>query len=192
MLRADTFTSEYRRIRQEQDRFKRKMYFAAFLAKQLRRNGVDVILVGGAAVEMYTNGQFETADMDFTVSDKKKAVALLKQLGFKKKDAVWFNSDLDVIVDISGKEYSGDVNKVRLVNIRNYELKVAGVEDLIVNRLYSAKWWKSNPQRDLEEATALLIVFSGSIDDDYLSKLAKKNDVADFLNVVRKRASDAK
>lgn len=189
VLGAGTLPPEYKRLREQQDRFKRRIYFAAFFAKQLRRKGVDVILVGGAAVELYTHGQFETADMDFAVTDMKKAVELLKELRFERKDAVWFNKDLNMVVDVSGKEYSGDVGRVRLVSVRNYELKVAGVEDLIVNRLYSAKYWKSNPQRDIEEATSLLIIFSDSIDYDYLSTLAKTNDVEDFLSTIRKRGS---
>ncbi|MGH9877448.1 MAG: hypothetical protein ACRD5H_07400, partial [Nitrososphaerales archaeon] len=78
--------------------------------------------------------------------------------------------------------YSGDPAKLRIIKVRNYSLKVAGVEDLIVNRLYSAKFWKSNPQRDLEEATALVRIFSGKLDGDYLKLLAEKNDVIDVLS----------
>jgi len=186
--RRDAFASEYKHLLQEQDRFKRRMYFAAFFAKQLQKIGVDAILVGGAAVELYTHGQFETADMDFAVTDAQKGAELLKELGFERKDSVWLNTGLDIIVDVSGEGYSGDVGRVRLVNVRNYELKVAGVEDLIVNRLYSAKFWKSNPQRDLEEATALLSIFAGSINDVYLDTLAKKNDIEDFVKIVKERA----
>ncbi len=179
--------SEYKRLPEEQDRFKRRMYFASYFAKQLQNMGADAILVGGAAVEFYTHGQFETADMDFAITDTQKGAELLEKLGFKQKDSVWFNTDLDIIVDVSGESYSGDVDKVKVVKVRNYELKVAGVEDLIANRLYSAKFWKSNPQRDLEEATALLSIFAGSINDVYMNTLAKKNDVEDLLKIVKER-----
>jgi len=174
--------SDYKRILKEKDRFTRKLTFAAFLADRLENNGIDSVLVGGSAVEVYTNGDFPTADMDFDVSDMGKAVQLLKNLGFKKTDSLWYNGDLDIVVDLSSKGYSGDPAKLRIIKVRNYSLKVAGVEDLIVNRLYSAKFWKSNPQRDLEEATALDRIFSGKLDSDYLKLLAKKNDVIDVLS----------
>jgi len=177
--------SEYRRILQEKDRFNRKLKFAAFLADRLRKSGVDSVLVGGSAVEMYTNGDFPTADMDIDVSDLGEAVKLLKNLSFRKTDSLWFNPDLDIAVDLSTKGYSGDVKKLRILEVGKYRLKVAGVEDLIVNRLYSAKFWKSNLQRDIEEAAALLEIFKGKLDNNYLITIAKKNDVEDLLKAIR-------
>ncbi|MFY3742169.1 MAG: hypothetical protein HMLIMOIP_002633 [Candidatus Nitrosomirales archaeon] len=174
--------SDYKLILKEKDRFTRKLTFAAFLANRLKNNGIDSVLVGGSAVEVYTNGDFPTADMDFDVSNMDKAIQLLKNLGFKKTDSLWYNGDLDIVVDLSSKGYSGDPAKLRIIKVRNYSLKVAGVEDLVVNRLYSAKFWKSNPQRDLEEATALVRIFSGKLDSDYLKMLAEKNDVIDVLS----------
>ncbi|MGH9934200.1 MAG: hypothetical protein ACRD3Z_03685 [Nitrososphaerales archaeon] len=181
-LPSGTPDSDYKRILKEKDRFTRKLTFAAFLANRLKNNGIDSVLVGGSAVEVYTNGDFPTADMDFDVSNMGKAIQLLKNLGFNKTDSLWYNSDLDIVVDLSSKGYSGDPAKLRIIKVRNYSLKVAGVEDLIVNRLYSAKFWKSNPQRDLEEATALVRIFSGKLDGDYLKLLAEKNDVIDVLS----------
>jgi hypothetical protein len=178
--------SEYTRILKEEDGFKRKLNFAALLANRLGRIGVDSVLVGGSAVEVYTNGDFATADMDFDVSDLGKAVKVLKSLGFRKQDSLWFSAELNIAVDLSAKGYSGDRDKLRIFEIKKYRLKVAGVEDLIVGRLYSAKIWKSNPQRDLEEAKALLTVFKDKLDDDYLDTIAKKNTVKDILTKVRK------
>lgn len=181
-VRSVASDSDYKRIMKEEDRFTRKLTFAAFLADRLRNKGIESVLVGGSAVEVYTNGDFPTADMDFDVSDMGNAIQLLKNLSFKKTDSLWYNGDLDIVVDLSSKGYSGDLEKLRTIKVRNYSLKVAGVEDLVVNRLYSAKFWKSNPQRDLEEATALVRIFSGKLDNDYLKLIAKKNDVTDVLS----------
>ncbi|MEM2785589.1 MAG: hypothetical protein QXW37_08635 [Candidatus Nitrosotenuis sp.] len=68
---------------------------------------------------------------------------------------------------------------------------MAAPEDLIQNRLYSAKFWKSNIQRDMEESIALLRIFADSIDDSYLDKLAKENDIEDYLAKARKYAFEA-
>ena len=189
VLGADISGADYRRVKNEPDTFKRKVYFAALFVNELRKIGIDAILVGGSAVEFYTRGKFQTADIDFAVTDRSKATQILKRLGFEAKDAVWYNRELDLIVDASDKDYTGDPDKVRMVEVGGTEVKVAGVEDLIVNRLYSAKYWKSNPQRDMEEATALLMIFKGKLDDDYLNMMVKKNDVIDFLTKAQERVS---
>jgi hypothetical protein len=56
---------------------------------------------------------------------------------------------------------------------------VAGVEDLIVDRLVAAKHWKS--ARDAEQATAMFRSFEESIDTQYLKKRAKEEGVDDIL-----------
>jgi hypothetical protein len=191
MLGTDISRDNYRRIKNEPDTFKRKVYFAALFVNELRKIAVDAILVGGSAVEFYTRGKFQTADIDFAVTDRAKATQILRKLGFEAKDVVWYNKELDIIVDASDKDYTGDPDKVRIVDVESIEVKVAGVEDLIVNRLYSAKFWKSSPQRDLEEATALLSIFSNSIDNEYLVRITKQNDVVDLLQKARERASNS-
>ena len=147
----------------------------------------DAILVGVQAIEVYTGGQFETADIDVVVNNKQVAEKLLNNLGFGKESGIWFNRELNIIVQIIENLYSGDESKLRKFKIKDFELQVAAPEDLIVNRLYQAKYLKSNPQRDLEEALALRTIFENSIDRNYLQALAKKNDVKDFLTAIEKQ-----
>ncbi len=180
---------EYKSLKQEKDRFKRRMLFVGFFTEKLRDEGVDAILVGGEAIELYTGGQFVTADIDLAVSNKTITEKLLNALGFARESGIWFNKDLNIIVQVIDEPYSGDIGKVRRFKIKEFELKIASPEDLIINRLYSAKIWKSNPQRDLEQAATLLRIFAESIDYDYLNALAKRNDVEDVLATIRKHAS---
>ena len=180
---------EYKSLKQEKDRFKRRMLFVGFFTEKLRDEGVDAILVGGEAIELYTGGQFVTADIDLAVSNKTITEKLLNALGFARESGIWFNRDLNIIVQVIDEPYSGDISKVRRFKIKEFELKIASPEDLIINRLYSAKIWKSNPQRDLEQAATLLRIFAESIDYDYLNALAKRNDVEDVLATIRKHAS---
>ena len=182
-------SSEYKSLKQEKDRFKRRMLFVGFFTEKLRDEGVDAILVGGEAIELYTGGQFVTADIDLAVSNKTITEKLLNALGFARESGIWFNKDLNIIVQVIDEPYSGDIGKVRRFKIKEFELKIASPEDLIINRLYSAKIWKSNPQRDLEQAATLLRIFAESIDYDYLNALAKRNDVEDVLATIRKHAS---
>jgi hypothetical protein len=167
------------------------MLFIAILTEKLNSNGADVILVGGQAIDFYTGGVFATSDIDLIVSNRSMAENLLNKFGFEKKaNGLWLDRDLNIVVQLISNSYTGDPGKVRKFRVRDLELKVAAPEDLIRNRLYSLKFWQSNPQRDLEESVALLKLFSESLDNAYLDKIAKENDIEDALKEARNIASD--
>lgn len=173
---------EYRSLKEEKDMFRRRMLFLGFFMKKLSALGADAILVGGEAIELYTGGTFATADIDLVVTNSALAEKLLNQLGFGMEvKNYWFNKDLNIVVQIAGDSYNGDDAKIRKFRVREYEIKVAPPEDLIVNRLYSMKFWKSKVETDYEQARVLLSIFANSLDYDYLAELARKNDVADVL-----------
>lgn len=183
---------EYKELREERDSFKRRMLFLGFLTKTLKQNGVESILVGGQAIDIYTAGTFSTTDIDLLVDNKIIAEKLLNRFGFgKEANGIWLNKDLAIVVQVISQPYSGDSEKLRKFKVKDYELRVAAPEDLIQNRLYSAKFWKSNTQRDMEESITLLRIFADSIDNLYLDKLAKENEIEDYLAKARKYASEA-
>jgi len=192
-MRARFRTSpEYRELREEKDLFRRRMFFLGFLSKMLKQNGVESILVGGQAIDLYTAGTFSTTDIDLVVDNKTIAERLLNKLGFgREANGLWLSKDLAIVVQIIPQPYSGDSGKLRKFKIKDYELRVAAPEDLIQNRLYSAKFWKSNTQRDMEESIALLRIFADSIDNVYLDNIARENDVGDYLAKARKYVSEA-
>ncbi|MEM4378985.1 MAG: hypothetical protein QXX85_08400 [Candidatus Nitrosotenuis sp.] len=182
---------EYKELIKETDTFKRKILFLGFLTKTLKQNDIKAVLVGGQAVDLYTAGTFATTDIDLVVDNKIIAEKLLNRFGFgKEANGLWLNKDLVIVIQIISQPYSGDSNKLRKFKIRDYEIRVAAPEDLIQNRLYSAKFWKSNIQRDMEESIALLRIFADSIDNSYLDRLAKENDIEDYLAKARKYASE--
>ena len=181
---------EYQELKQERDLFKRRIYFIAFLTQKLRENDVDAILVGGEAIDLYTGGTFSTSDIDLCVNNKGITETLLNKFGFgKEANRLWFNKDLNIVIQVIPEPYSGDPARLRKFRVKDFELRVAAPEDLIANRLYSKKFWKSNPQRDSEQAIALLKIFADSIDNTYLNKVAKRDNIEDALAEARKYAS---
>lgn len=184
---------EYKELKAEKDLFRRRMFFLALLAKKMKESsgdGVDAILVGGEAIDLYTAGMFSTSDIDLVVNNKAITEKLLNRFGFGKQDnGLWLNRELGIVIQVIAAPYSGDTEKLRKFKIKGFELKVAAPEDLIANRLYSAKFWKSNIQRDLEQTVSLLRIFSDTIDNRYLDGLVKRDDTEDFLAQVREIAS---
>lgn len=182
---------EYKEMKEEPDLFKRRIFFLAFLTAKLKENDVYAILVGGEAIDLYTAGTFATSDIDLLVDNKIITEKLLNKFGFEKQgNGLWLNRDLNIVIEVIEESYNGDRNRLRKFKVKDYELRVAAPEDLIRNRLYSAKFWKSSPQRDMEESIALLKIFADSIDNTYLDKLAKENDIVDMLAEARKYALD--
>lgn len=57
---------------------------AALVSMALEEAGIKAVLSGGAAVSIYSNNAYESADLDFVTSAGKKALAAaIKTLGFK-------------------------------------------------------------------------------------------------------------
>ena len=183
---------EYKELKQESDLFKRRMFFLAFYTQKLKENGVDAILVGGEAIDLYTAGSFASADIDLVVNNKVITEKLLNRFGFaKQENTLWFNDDLNIVVQVIPESYTGDTEKLRKFKLKEYEIRVAAPEDLIAKRLYSMKFWKSNPKLEFEQSVALLALFSDSIDNQYLNRLARKDDTEDVLAEARKYAAEA-
>jgi hypothetical protein len=165
-------------LRKETNELKKKMLLVGYLSEQLSRRGAFIFLVGGQAVETYTAGQFTTGDIDITTTDQEATEKLLTQLGFRREGMIWLNERLAIAVHIIGS-YPTRTEKVRTVEVGPYKVRVVGVEELVLDRLKAAKFWKSG--RDAEQALVLLSGFRNRIDFNYLRKRAKEDGVDDIL-----------
>ena len=175
-VRARGFLS---RLKKEQNPLRMKMLLLGYVTDRLENKAQHVVLVGGQAVETYTGGQFLTGDVDITTTDSETTEAILTSLGFRKVSMIWLNQQLGVAIQIVGNVLTGSLEKTCTIQTGPYNVKVIGVEDLIVDRLSHAKFWK-NPG-DLEKARVLYASFKKQIDESYLKEAAKKGDVEDFL-----------
>ena len=66
-----------------------------YIATELSRHEVDVILVGGAVVSIYSSGAYKSGDLDFVINDfsRKKLTEVLYDLGFKQEGRHYKNSE---------------------------------------------------------------------------------------------------
>ena len=66
---------------------------AGFLSEQLRKEGIGLILVGGACVTIYSKNRYQSYDLDFiTYDDMKKVKKALKDIGFEEKAKYFIRS----------------------------------------------------------------------------------------------------
>ena len=148
---------------------------------ELAKLGATAYLVGGEAVEIYTAGQFSTGDIDVTTSNREATIKLLRSMGFTRTGMIWLKTDLGIAVQIVAS-YPSSIEKARTISIDGYKVSVVGVEDLIVDRLVAAKYWRSNPKLDVEQATVLLNEFNSGLDQEYLERRASEEKVGDYLD----------
>ncbi len=139
-------------LRKEPGELKRKLLLIGYISSRLSRRGGSVFLVGGQAVETYTAGQYTTGDIDITTTNRELTEEVFAQMGFVREGMVWLSERLAVAVHIVGS-YPSRTEKTRTIEVGPYKVRVIGVEDLIIDRLGAAKFWKS--ERDSEQASAL-------------------------------------
>jgi hypothetical protein len=166
------------KLKSEPNELKKKMLLLGYVTGRLERKSESVYLVGGQAVETYTGGQFTTGDIDITTTNRKATEKILERVGFKREGMVWLNESLGLAVHIVGSVPSRS-EKTRSIHVARYTVRVVGVEDLIIDRLAAAKFWKS--QRDAEQAKALFTSFKKQVDMRYLKKRAREEKVNDIL-----------
>jgi len=161
-------------LKREPNELRRKMLLLGYLTDRLDRKSQSIYLVGGQAVETYTAGQFTTGDIDITTTDREATEEILGRIGFKREGMVWINEAISVAVHIVDL-IPNRTEKTRLIHVGPYTVRVVGVEDLIIDRLAAAKFWKS--KRDGEQARALFNAFAKQIDMKYLRKRAIEEKV---------------
>jgi len=174
-----------------EDPVKKRVMFIGLLSREMtRRGGRAPIVVGGEALEIYTQGSYTTGDIDIK-SPKNLTEQILKEWGFKTRGRVWFNSDLDIYIDWLGEgldEGPEAEERINIVSIDNgLEVKVISIEDLIIDRLNAFKWW--NDQDSIMWARVLLEVkkrLGEEIDIKYLEKRAESEGIKEIVQDVLK------
>ena len=162
-------------------RDERKMLFVGVLNKELPE-GREAVLVGGALVEFYTSGGYVTGDLDL-IGDRDTIIPLLESAGFSKSGRTWWNTDLELVVDIAGRDLRRTETIVRVV-FEGFTIPTVSLEDLIVDRLLAATYWKS--ATDWEQAVLLLRAHKSRVNMTALKQKAAANDVRDALKELTK------
>ncbi|MEW8959180.1 MAG: UbiD family decarboxylase, partial [Moorella sp. (in: firmicutes)] len=155
-------------LKQEKDQLKKALGVLAVLTAALKPLGIKPILVGGRALEFYTLGGYATKDMDLVINGREQARAVLARMGFLHRpgERHWYHEELDLALEIPDEYLAGSLDKLTTVEINGLEVYIIGVEDLIIDRLAAAKFWKS--PADARWAAKLLALHREEIDMEYL------------------------
>ena len=162
------------------DPTERKIRFMALLTSSLPKERRRPVLAGGSAIEVYLDGTLRTGDMDIAYN-MKALEEILKAWRFSLGEGLraWANDELGLAVDMVGEDYSGSYERVTTITTEYGPATIMGIEDLIVKRLASSKFW--HVPTDLEQAFLLAKAHDDNIDWNYVQGESQKADIGDYL-----------
>ncbi len=130
---------------------------AGFLSEEFRKNGIDIILVGGACATLYSHNRYQSYDLDFvTYEDMKKVKLLLKTLGFSEQRGYFRHKHCQWIVEFVSPPIAIGSQPVIVFHEKKVALgmiKMLRVEDSVKDRLASYFHW--NDKQGLEQAISI-------------------------------------
>ncbi len=151
------------------------------LTLEAEKRKVQPIVVGGSAVDFYTEGIYPSQDIDL-VSNRKIIGEILENVfNFKPGGRHWINEQMGLSVEIPSSSLAGDKDKVTTIRIGGLKVYVIGFEDLIIDRLNACVHWKS--QTDCDQAQYIIRYYRNRLDVGYLEKKAKSEGI---LKILRK------
>jgi len=140
---------------------------------------VRPILVGGAAMELYTEGAYIMVDLDFVGVVPPPVASDLRKAEFRRLDRHWLHDKESVSITCHGATLrSGE----RAVDQRfgDYRVLMVSPEDLLVDRL--ATWRHRESPTDGVQAYLLYYTKHGPMDVEHLRKRAVAEDVEPALD----------
>ena len=153
--------------------------------QNLFRSGPPV-LVGGAAVELYTGGAYKTGDFDFVGRVTDEATRSLEEAGFRKRGRHWVHEGAQIYIELPAPSFDRPV-RVDAIRMGEWTVILLSPEDVLVDRLAAWKFWEV-PVEGIN--SYLLYRARGSVmDRDRLEAAAAAEGVADVLDSLRQFAN---
>jgi len=115
----------------------------AWLQSLFQDEDATPVLVGGAAVELYTLGAYTTGDIDLVGSVTKSVARLLKESGFERHGRHWLHEPAQIFVEFRGSVLDPE-EKASRIEFAGHKVRIISAEDLLIDRLGSWEYWQSS------------------------------------------------
>jgi len=149
------------------------------LTQEVEKRNVQPIVVGGSAVDFYTEGIYPSLDIDLVGNRKIIGEVLENTFGFRPSGKAWINEQIGLSVEVPDSHLAGDKDKLTVIKIEGLKVYVIGIEDLIIDRINGCVHWKS--QTDCAQAQFMIKYYRDRLDFNYLKKKAKEEGILKVL-----------
>ena len=123
------------------------------------------VLVGGAAVELFTGGAYTTGDLDLVGEVPAAVASALEGAGFVRRGRHWIHEEGQVFLEFPSDTLADGETAVRF-QVGGCEIVVIAPEDLLAERLGAWQHWKSTV--DGANAWLLLVALGDDLDTQRL------------------------
>jgi hypothetical protein len=143
------------------------------------------VLVGGAAVELYSGGAYRTGDLDFVGTLGKESVSQLETVGFQRQGRHWIHEEHHIFLEFPSSDL-GEGERAAIIEVGDYSVLIIGLEELIVDRLAAWQYWSS----EIDGANAVKLRQGSTTDLDLirLREIAEARQVAPALDALEEFA----
>lgn len=136
-------------IDREKDPTLKHLKLASLCSTLFAEKGVQLVVVGGSAIEFYTEGAYTSGDVDFCVINAEPSLTvrarqeIMGQLGAKGGPRSWEISG--AFVDLLGQFENLAQTSPRTIAAPFGDVRVSPVEELIVERILVARYPQDYP-----------------------------------------------
>lgn len=168
---------------------------AAIVSQTLENAGLTAVLSGGAAVSIYTEGRYESSDLDFVSNEQiSRLAAALAPLGFTQAGSRHFeHPDSDYYVEFPPGPLAVGGLLITAWNRLHTDLgdvPVLSPTQMVMDRLAAFIHWNDPPSLD----QAVLIAQKHSLDweslEDWISQEGGQEEYDTFRRALRRAAED--
>jgi hypothetical protein len=162
---------------------------AAFVADHLRSKGIDVVLVGGACISIYTDNRYSSFDLDFIatgMTSRWRIRTALAGINFVEEQRYFKNPETDYFIEFPsgplaiGAEPPGEISTL---TYSTGALRLLSPTDCVKDRLAAYFHWKD--QQSLEQA--VLVTQAHSVDLAEVQRWSVHEGFAELFNSIRER-----
>ena len=193
---ANTIKLALSDVQKAEEPVEKHLLLAALCTKLFAERGVELIVVGGSAIEFYTDGAYVSGDIDMCVTNSKRLSVrdrqeLMGNLNAKGGPRSWEVAGL--FVDILGAFETEAKTPARTINTKLGPVAVAAAEDLLVERILVGKYPASYPPA-LDCARKLVAAgLSGELEIDWnevlrIAKLPAYKNEAEVRELIDSQA----
>lgn len=166
----------------EPQSLRRRLVALGALTERLRPEGIEPVLVGGTALEVYTEGGYASTDVDLALPHGEDIDRAFADLGFERKGRFWIRTDLGLFFEApAAYGLPGETAPRTVLDVDGLRVVVLGVEDLLIDRLRAWVHWKSS--EDGRWARRLVALYRERLDWEYLR--AKLSEIAEERDALR-------
>jgi hypothetical protein len=167
---------------------------AAIVADHLKQRGITVVLVGGLAVEIYSENLYLTKDIDLIdISYQEPAVLsqAMAEIGFSKQGRVYVNETTEICVEFPSAPLSiGEqlITETTVFESNAGEIPILFAKDVIKDRLAAYFHWQDKPS--LVQAVAVMIKHPIAVDE--LKSFCQNESKEGEFNLIQQLLHSAK